>query len=88
MNLNVKIVIIFTAAIFASVSILVAIDKVDSNSSMKLDFFMDQSVVDANNQFALDFYSELSTENSDENLFFSPTSISTAFAILYEGSRW
>ena len=87
MNLNVKIVIIFTAVIFSSVGILVGIDQSDSNSSMKLDFIVDQNIVNANNQFALDFYSKLSTESNDENLFFSPTSISTAFAILYEGAE-
>ncbi len=42
-------------------------------------------VVNANNQFALDLYSELKDEGS--NVFFSPYSISTAFAMTYEGAR-
>lgn len=47
------------------------------------------NVIDANNQFALNFYSSLAKEeiNNDQNIFFSPTSISTAFAIAYEGAR-
>ncbi|MEM2934415.1 MAG: serpin family protein [Methanocellales archaeon] len=43
------------------------------------------SIVNANNQFALDLYSELNNETG--NLFFSPLSISTAFAMIYEGAR-
>ena len=43
-------------------------------------------IISANNQFAMDFYSHISQEN-DENIFFSPWSISTAFAIAYEGAR-
>ena len=43
-------------------------------------------VIGANNQFAINFYSHVSQQN-DENIFFSPWSISTAFAIAYEGSR-
>ena len=43
------------------------------------------SVVGANNQFALDFYSELKDE--EENIFFSPYSISVALAMTYEGAR-
>jgi len=44
------------------------------------------NVIDANNQFAIDFYSQVSQE-SDENIFFSPWSISTAFAIAFEGAK-
>jgi len=43
-------------------------------------------VVDANNQFALDFYSQV-TADKEENVFFSPWSISIAFAIAYEGAK-
>lgn len=86
MKLNTKILLIFTVAIFASISILVAIDQTDSPSTSKFDIFQDIEMIDANNQFALDLYSKLNAENSDQNLFFSPTSISTAFAILYEGA--
>lgn len=44
-----------------------------------------QDIIDGNNQFALDFFSEISSNG--ENIFFSPWSISTAFAILYEGAK-
>ncbi len=47
------------------------------------------SVVDANNRFALDLYSKLSQDPGfkDNSLFFSPFSISSAFAIAFEGAR-
>jgi len=44
------------------------------------------NVIDANNQFAINFYSQVSQE-SDENIFFSPWSIMTAFAIVHEGAK-
>ncbi len=43
------------------------------------------SVINANNQFALDLYSEL--KDKEENIFFSPYSISVALAMTYEGAR-
>jgi serpin B len=43
------------------------------------------SVVDADNQFALDLYSRY--KSKDENIFFSPYSISVALAMTYEGAR-
>lgn len=47
------------------------------------------TVVDANNRFSLDLYSRLADdpEFKDGNLFFSPFSISSAFAITHEGAR-
>ncbi|MCK4555225.1 MAG: serpin family protein [Candidatus Aenigmarchaeota archaeon] len=43
------------------------------------------SVVNANNQFAFDLYSEFKDE--EDNVFFSPYSISTALAMTYEGAK-
>jgi len=43
--------------------------------------------IDANNQFALNFYSNVAEGKENNNIFFSPISISTAFAIAYEGAR-
>ncbi len=43
-------------------------------------------IVNANNQFAIDFYSQV-TADKEENVFFSPWSITIAFAIAYEGAR-
>ncbi|OPY42645.1 MAG: Serpin (serine protease inhibitor) [Methanoregulaceae archaeon PtaU1.Bin059] len=47
------------------------------------------SVIDGNNQFALELYEHLANdpEHREENLFFSPFSISSALAITYEGAR-
>jgi serpin B len=45
-----------------------------------------REVVLANNRFALDLYSELSKYETG-NIFFSPYSISSALAIVYEGAR-
>jgi len=44
-----------------------------------------QAMVYANNKFAIDLYSIYSSEA--ENIFFSPYSISTALAMLFEGAR-
>ncbi len=47
-----------------------------------------QEVVDANNKFAFDFYSELKlNRGEDENIFYSPYSISAALAMTYEGAN-
>lgn len=45
-----------------------------------------KSVIDANNQFALDYYFQLKSRVNG-NIFFSPLSISSAFAMLYEGAK-
>jgi len=45
-----------------------------------------QAVVDANNQFAFELYSELN-KNKQENIFYSPYSISAALAMTYEGAK-
>jgi serpin B len=44
-----------------------------------------QIVIEGNNAFALNLYAELSKEEG--NLFFSPSSISTALAMTYAGAR-
>jgi len=46
-------------------------------------------IADANNDFAVDFYRQLSADPEEDgrNLFFSPTSMYAAFAMLYEGAR-
>jgi serpin B len=45
-----------------------------------------KEVVNANNQFSVDLYSKINQETED-NIFFSPWSISTAVAMAYEGAR-
>ena len=44
-------------------------------------------VASASNAFAVDFYKEVSAADDGSNMFFSPTSMHTAFSILYEGAR-
>lgn len=44
-----------------------------------------KAVAEANNRFALDLYPKLA--KGDENLFYSPSSISTALAMTYAGAR-
>ena len=47
-----------------------------------------ENVVDANNIFAFDMYRQIAGENTDDkNIFFSPFSISSAFALTYEGAK-
>jgi len=45
-----------------------------------------QAVVNANNKFAFDLYSELDKSEND-NIFYSPYSISAALAMTYEGAK-
>ena len=45
------------------------------------------SIADSNNHFAFKLYNEVKTEKPDQNLFFSPFSISTALAMTYAGAR-
>jgi serpin B len=49
----------------------------------------EQNVVDANNRFGFDLYKNLSKDpdSSGGNLFFSPFSLSSALALVYEGAR-
>ena len=46
-----------------------------------------KAVVSANNKFALNLYSYLNSENSNENIFFSPYGVFTAMAMTYEGAN-
>ncbi|HVP10975.1 MAG TPA: serpin family protein [Phycisphaerae bacterium] len=45
----------------------------------------DPKLVDGNTQFALDLYAQL--RSGDDNMFFSPLSLSTALAMTYGGAR-
>ena len=44
-----------------------------------------EQLVKANNEFAIELYKELQSDT--KNLFFSPFSIATAFAMVYEGAK-
>jgi serpin B len=45
------------------------------------------AIVQASNQFAFDLYGQLSRDKKNENLFYSPTSISLALAMTSAGAR-
>ncbi len=61
--------------------------KPKSNQDLISNDLLDSdNIIDANNQFAIDFYSQVSQE-SDDNIFFSPWSVMTAFAIAHEGAK-
>ena len=60
--------------------------KPEQNSNSSDSFTVKATeIIDANNKFAFDFYSQIKDDN--ENVFYSPWSISTAFAIAYEGAK-
>jgi len=46
-----------------------------------------EDLVEANNEFAINLYKLYSQKFKNENIFFSPISISCGFAMLYEGAR-
>jgi serpin B len=54
----------------------------------KPDYWQAKNFVEANNKFAVDLYHYLWNSEKDKNLFFSPISIESAFAMLYEWSDW
>jgi len=56
--------------------------QVNNESSLKEAM---RKVVEGNNKFAFELYKKFST--NDDNIFFSPYSISTALAMTYEGAR-
>ncbi|MEA3422232.1 MAG: serpin family protein [Bacillota bacterium] len=47
---------------------------------------IDQVVVDANENFAIDIFKALNSEDSGDNIFISPLSISTALSMTYNGA--
>ncbi|MFA5460336.1 MAG: serpin family protein [Candidatus Paceibacterota bacterium] len=57
-----------------------------SSLSSKFNIADIDNVIDANNQFALDYYNQVKGDRNN-NIFFSPFSISSAFAMVYEGAR-
>lgn len=46
-----------------------------------------QAVVTGNSEFAMDLYKKISVSDSNNNIFFSPFSISTALSMTYAGAR-
>lgn len=60
--------------------------QVNINRQLPTVYIGPTDIPSANNQFAIKFYSRVSQENTN-NVFFSPASIFTAFAIAYEGAQ-
>jgi len=82
----VAVIVICTAA---SAIYIYALNKSESEIELKLDTSKATSegkafVVNANNKFAFDLYSKL---DGNSNLFFSPYSITSAVAVVYDGAK-
>jgi serpin B len=60
--------------------------KISANRDTPSMYLGPTDIPSANNQFALNFYSHVA-QDKKSNVFFSPTSIFTAFAIVYEGAK-
>ncbi len=80
--------------IILAIALLIMTAACTNNQNIPLKPHLDDSgasfddvddVVLANNQFAFDYYNQVNAD--DENMFFSPYSISTALAMTYEGAR-
>ena len=63
------------------------LSQIQKNLNNKTEFV--KSVANGINQFAFEFYKKFKEDSNyiDKNFFFSPYSISTAFAIVYEGAK-
>ncbi len=68
-------------------ALTVTIYKLSANAKKESDTSFIKPVVQANNDFAITLYQQLSKENEGKNIFFSPYSISSAFAITWEGAK-
>ena len=59
-----------------------------TTSTTPVTVFKANNAVEANNQFGIDLYKRYSaTKNKEENIFFSPFSISSVVAMTYEGAK-
>jgi len=83
-------IVLLVVAVVTAISVLF-IYSYETRQSPKVDYTGwtqqgVQEVVNANNQFALELYSKLSTDGN-KNIFYSPFSISSALAMVYEGAK-
>lgn len=69
--------------IISAILLLAAFLKAQENISLNKTTSSIENIVEGNNKFAFKFYSKISNA---ENIFFSPFSIYSAFAMTYEGS--
>jgi len=78
---------VILVALVASIVAFVYLPGAAYAASDKLAFSVDQDLVSANSAFAFDIFNELvADEDSSENIFISPFSISTCLAMAYIGS--
>ena len=66
----------------ADSTILPIVDSTLVNSTV-----IPPSMAKGNNDFAINFYKMIPEDEDEPNIFFSPTSMYTAFSVLYEGAR-
>ncbi len=73
---------VLSAVMKSSITVVHAEQDMNGNGSETA------NIVQGNNQFALGFYSRTSRDVEDgDNIFYSPWSMSTAFALVHEGAR-
>jgi len=90
MNKKVLIFVILVLIMGAVTAGVIYLFPYDPTNPPKVDFsgYTEQGVKDvvySNNKFAFDFYNKLN-KDSNQNIFFSPHSIYSAFSMVYEGS--
>jgi serpin B len=90
--LSIILVVFFIGVVSAGVALFVfPYDPINPPSVDDTGFTQEgvKEVVHANNLFSFDFYNELKDKEMylEENLFFSPYSISTALVMTYEGAK-
>jgi serpin B len=78
-------VIIAIVLVVVVVGVVVVKDYYDRNTSGSTDVTSVTELVESSNGFAFEMYGELI--DGDENVFFSPYSITTALGMAYEGAR-
>lgn len=81
-----KTISIILCATFFSLTLTTCNKDVPHSSKDNVAEKISTSVVDGNSRFAFNIFKELSSEDSNENIFISPISISTALAMTYNGA--
>ncbi|MEX0862337.1 serpin family protein [Nitrosopumilus sp.] len=80
-----KICVIAAASVLSIIIIVLITSDTPNDSIIRNSSILPNDIANANNKFALDFYSF--AKEDGKNVFFSPISIMTAFAIAYEGAN-
>lgn len=81
-----RIISIILCATFFSLTLTACSKNVPHSSKDNVAEKISASVVDGNSRFAFNIFKELSSEDSNESIFISPISISTALAMTYNGA--